>query len=419
MNRRHVTTAAASAALLAIAGFGITACTPPPLEGVTAYEGATIIVGDGSAPIENATIVVDHAEIMAIGSSTDVEVPAGAARVDLTGKTIMPAIIDTHTHVRQTPEELTQDLKQRAYFGVGATLALGTDSPEIVAMRDQMIPGAARFLSAGLGITAPEPGRSVAPYSQPYNITTIEEGRQAVRDQAALGVDIIKIWVDDRGGQFDKLNPELYGAIIDEANTHSLDVTAHIFALEDAKGLLNAGISSFAHSIRDMDADDEVMEMFTQHPDFVLIPNLSGRGAPTDLTWLQGSLPVDELERMEAGNVDNAEVNERFMIQARNLARMSDAGIKISMGTDGNRPWGAHVEMEDMVISGMTPMDVIVASTGDAAAFLKLDEAGTLMAGKSADFIVLDANPAEDINNTRKISSVFLRGEAVDRTAYP
>lgn len=419
MHRKKLTTMAATAALFAIAGLGITACTPPPLEGVTAYEGATVIIGDGSAPIENATIVVDHEKISLIGAADSVEVPAGAARVDVTGKTIMPTLIDTHTHVRQSPEELTQDLKRRAYFGVGATLALGTDSPEIVAMSDQTILGAARFFSAGLGITAPEPGRSVAPYSQPYNITTPEEGRQAVRDQAALGVDIIKIWVDDRGGQFDKLSPELYGAIIDEAKINNLRVTAHIFALEDAKGLLNAGVASFAHSVRDMDVDDEIMEMFTQHPDFVLIPNLSGRGAPTDLSWLQGSLPADEFERLEAGNVENPEVNERFMIQARNLVRMNDAGINITMGTDGNRPWGAHVEMEDMVISGMSPMDVIVSSTGDAAAFLNLTDTGTLTVGKNADFIVLDANPVDDITNTRKISQVFLKGEAVDRTAYP
>ncbi len=419
MHRRTITKFAAGAAAVVMVGLGLSSCTPPPLEGVTAYEGATVIVGDGSAPIENATIVVDQDKISLIGPSGDVDVPAGAARVDVSGKTIMPTLVDTHTHVRQSPEELIQDLKRRAYFGVSATLALGTDSAQIVGMRAQAIPGAARFFSAGLGITAPEGGRSFAPFTGPYHISTAEEGRQAVQEQAALGVDMIKIWVDDRNERYDKLTPDLYGPIIEEAHANNLRVTAHIYDLSDAKGLLDANVDSYAHSVRDMDVDEEFLGMLPDHPDFVLIPNLSSRGAPTDYSWLQGIVPNDEFDAIQKGNVEDPEVNERFQIQARNLVAMNDAGVKITMGTDGNRPWGAHVEMEDMVIAGMPVMDVIVSSTGDAAVFLGLEDTGTLTVGKNADFLVLDGNPLDDITNTRKISQVFLSGEALDRTAYP
>ena len=90
--------------------------------------------------------------------------------------------------------------------------------------------------------------------------------------------------------------------------------------------------------------------------------------------------------------------------------------MRITLGTDGNRPWGPHEEMQDMVLAGMTPMEVIVAATRNSAEFLRIVDAGMLEAGKSADFIVLDANPLDDITNTRRISTVILRGAAVDRT---
>jgi imidazolonepropionase-like amidohydrolase len=128
-------------------------------------------------------------------------------------------------------------------------------------------------------------------------------------------------------------------------------------------------------------------------------------------------MAADEFAKLEAENIDRPQVVKDFYgIQSRNLGKMNAAGVKITMGTDGNRPWGAHEEMEDMVLSGMTPAQVIVAATRNGAELLRIADAGTLAAGKSADFIVLDANPLDDITNTRKISSVVLRGVAVDRS---
>jgi cytosine/adenosine deaminase-related metal-dependent hydrolase len=317
MHRANRVAVAAVVAVSVLAGVVI----PAAAQSVTAFEGARLIVGDGRV-IENATLVVDGTKIAHAGAAADLHVPPGATRVSLAGKTVMPMLIDTHSHLSATRDAIVRDLRSRAYYGVGAVLSLGTDTYEVLDMRGQTIPGGARFLSAGRGITMPEPGRTTVPYW----VSSGAEGQKAVEELAAHKVDLVKIWVDTRDGKYKKLTPEIYGAIIDEAHKRGLRVTAHI-----------------------------------------------------------------------------------------SLAKLNAAGVHITLGTDGNRPWGPHEEMQDMVLAGMTPMEVLVAATRNSAEFLRIVDAGTLEAGKSADFIVLDANPLDDITNTRRISAVVLRGAAVDR----
>jgi len=397
---------AAFAAVVLLAGSAI-----PALAQVTAYEGARLIVGDGRV-IENATLVVDGARLAQAGAAAGVRVPSGAKRVDLRGRTVMPMIVDTHVHLSTTREGLERDLRARAYWGVSAALSLGLDGFALLDVRKQVLPGAARFFSAGRGITMPEPGRTTAPFW----VTTVAEGRKAVDEDAAHQVDIVKIWVDTRDGKFKKLTPEIYGAIIDEAHKRGLRVTAHLFDLEDAKGLVRAGVDALAHGVRDKDIDDDFVALFKAHPTLVLTPNLPERGVKVDLNWVKAGLSPEDFAKLEKANVDNPKAQAFFGIQARNLARLNAAGARITLGTDGNRPWGPHEEMQDMVAAGMTPAQVIIAATRNGAEFLRIADSGTLQPGKSADFIVLDANPLDDIANTRRISQVILRGAAVDRS---
>jgi len=409
MRRATILSLATATIAAVLAGLSVPASGQAP---VTAFEGARIIVGDGSQVIEKGTIVVNGTTIQAIGAN--VQVPAGAQRVNLAGKTVMPMILDTHIHAPATREQMIRDLRRRAYWGIGAAMSMGTDTTDVVfKVRDETknMPGTARLLTAGRGVTGIEKGREPAAYW----VGTVAEARKVVQENAAKRPDIIKIWVDDRDNTVPKLTPELYGAIIDEAHKAKIRVTAHIFDLEDGKGLLKANVDAFAHSVRDRDVDQEFLSMMKQRPNVTVNPNLPSPGKMWDIAWLQGKIPADEYAGVQKANVNDPKQADMYGIQARNLKKLSDQGARIVLGTDGNIPWAPHQEMEAMAMAGMTPMQVIVAATGRAAEFLRITDTGTLQAGKNADLIVLDANPLDNITNTRRISAVYLRGEMVER----
>jgi len=407
------------ASLFSIALFWATGYLTPPVEAqqpasVTVFEGARLIAGDGSAPVADSAFIVENGRFTAVGRKGQLKVPAGAARVDLSGKTVMPAIIDAHKHLSPKRTELVEQLQHFAYYGIGATMSLGQDTgDEVYEVRAETIPNAARYHTAGRGLTGPEPMRSHAPFF----VTTEAEARKDVDEMAAKKVDILKIWVDDRDHTVTKLSPELYRAAIDEAHKKGLRTIAHIFTLEDAKGVLRAGIDNFAHSVRDKDVDDEYIKLVKAKPNFIVDPNLPDRGVKVDRSWLRYSMIAAEFQKVQAESKDDPKAQAFFGIQCRNVARLNKEGIKIALGSDGPIPWAGLEEMADMAGCGMTPAQVIVAATRNAADLMNLTDAGTVAARKSADFIVLDANPLDDITNTRRIASVYLRGSQVDRAA--
>ena len=406
------------------------------------FEGAVLIDGHGGAPVDGAAFLVEDGVFAWVGRQGEQAAPAGAERVDLSGKTVIPALVDAHQHIgltnvkdgshstdNYTRANLVEHLERSAYHGVAATMSLGLEFDEALAfeMRSAVIPNAARFLTSGRGIAATPTAGPQQEYRLgiPRGAQTGAEGRTAVEELDRHGVDVIKIWVDDRGGAVPKLEPEVYRAIIAEAHGRGMRVVSHLGStsgLADAKDLIRAGIDGFAHTVRDRDVDEEYMALVRERPDVWTIPNLPGSPVThDDLPWLGETLPLFEIEnlRAQAERLEAEGPGESFELQCRNLARNREAGMTIGMGTDSgvSVAWTTHTELRDMADCGLTPMEAIEAATRVNAEILGLDDLGAVAAGKSASFVVLDANPLDDITNTRRIASVYLRGERVDREA--
>lgn len=439
---------------------------------VTVFEGARLITGDGSAPIENSAFLVENNLFTRVGRRGELQVPTGAARVDLTGKTVMPAMVDLHGHLGFqhvndgtmakeffTRENLIDHLERLAYNGVGAVVGVGDleDRSDLhggrtnwgdvpLQVREEVVPNAALFRTAGTGIAWPGSGAQGHPsrVDVSYPVTTVEEARAAVQDYVRMKPEFIKIWVDNRGGTKPTLTPVLYRAIIEEARKYNVPVGVHNVTLADAKELMRAGDEGWLHvPVRGGEAvDDELISIVKERiakndrPNIWMTPALitawmltQGGGRPA---WLDDPLLRDTyspkhieeywgepLKNMTPDAVERA--RKDFELQGRNAMRLRAAGMRIVTGTDTGQSrfligYFNQLDMESLVAMGMTPMETIVAATRDAAKTAHVNS-GMVAPGKNADFIVLDANPLEKIGNTRRINKVFLRGQEVDRAA--
>ena len=390
---------------------------------VTAFVGARIWDGTGAEAISNGLMLVRDGRIQYVGERGDVPLPSGATVVNVNGRTIIPGLINTHGHVGGTGpynrENLTRQLRLYAEYGVTTVNSLGGDGTEGIALRDeQSMTGLdrARIFVAGAVVTG----------------NTVDAALAQVQENADMGVDWMKLRVDDFLGNSQKMSPQIYSAIIDRSHKLGLRLASHLFYLSDAKALMRAGTDFIAHSVRDMDVDQEFLGMLAASG-ICYTPTLTREVS----TYVYESRPnffddpfffshfdqaVQEpflTPARQASSARSAPYKEALRVALRNLKAIVDAGLPVVMGTDTGpdgrfQGYFEHMELDLMAEAGLTPEQVLRSSTGLAAECLRLDdEIGTLRPNRWADFIVLTENPLDDIRNARSIESVWIAGEAL------
>jgi imidazolonepropionase-like amidohydrolase len=382
-----------------------------------AFIGARIIDGNGKAAIEKATIVTRAGRIDAVGPS--VKIPAGAERIDVSGKTIIPGLINGHGHVSNLDQ-----LGLYARYGVTAVFSLGGDKE--IGLRDETRreQQTASLSRTRLYIAGPIP-----------TSTTADDARRAVDAIAAAKTDIVKFRLDDNLGRGTKMPVEAYTAILDEAHKKGMRVAVHIVTLADAKAVLRLGADVIAHSVRDEEVDDEFLALmkknkayycptlvrevstfiYGEKPSFLTDPFFMNDGNKAEMKQAQDPAFQEKMRTDRNGQW----YKEHLPVAMRNLKKVYDSGVPVVMGTDTGPPYRfqgyfEHMELEYMVKAGLTPMQALVSATSTAAHALNAaEQVGAIKAGNWADFVVLAANPLDDIANTRKIESVWIAGNRV------
>jgi imidazolonepropionase-like amidohydrolase len=412
-----------------------------------------IFDGTGTTPLKTASILIKDGRISEIG---DGEFPSAAEVIDASGKTVLPGLVDMHSHLLSggfdsitdvidafDPPTQKRALQQMLYWGVTTTYSPVQPVDVGVNLRNQVDRGdfaGPRLFISGPGFTAPNGwAGSLLPLAR-LEPTSPEEADDQVASLADAKVNILKIYYDTQCCAFvhplPKLETRIMERIIDAAHRNNLKVMLHAYDNRYHVDALRAGVDILAHSAVTAPVDDEYIELARKANALYLSTLSVYHDAFDEISlrkfvaqdFVQNSVRKQTLDTLvEGGPLDqfltitkkNYIKDQLPTIQA-NLKKVSDAGVAIGVGPDtgvmGAFPGiSVHREMELMVQAGVEPVDVLVGATKTAAEYLGEKELGTIAAGKIADLTVVNGNPFEDIKQTRNIELVIKDGKVVDR----
>lgn len=406
----------------------------------TLIHNGTLIDGQGGAPIPNASVLLENNRIHTVGGA-HIPVPVGdVQRIDAQGGCILPGLIDLHVHIalqfgdtRQmiaTPFSLNfykvvEHMRQTLEAGIttvrdagGADLGMkqAVDQGHILGPRLQIsviplsITGGHLDFWQLSGISTP----LIQTYpGMPDGICDgVSEVRKKVREVLRAGADIVKIC--STGGvmsptdhpDFTQFSPKELAVIVEEASfRRGTKVMSHAQGTQGVKNAVVAGVHSIEHGIY---LDDEVIDLMLEHGTYV-VPTLIAPLAVVEIGEATGSMPAHAVRKAK----------EVIEAHRDSIARAYERGVKIGMGTDAAvMPHGTNLrELGLMTEIGMSPMEVIVATTKVAAECLGWeDRIGTIEPGKLADVIITRTDPIKDIRsleNTDNISVVIKDGKVV------
>ncbi len=425
----------------------------------TAIEHVRLVDGTGRAAQNDVTVILQGPRIQAIRPGTPplTALPPGTVVVDAHGETMIPGLINAHGHLAQvdgtrqsstyyTEPHVLAELRQYEHYGVLDMLALGLNRDLVYQIRTQQqagnLDGASVFVAdRGIGVSGGSPPGPHAD-DQVYLPKTADEARRNVDEAAARETNYIKVWVDDLYGKAPKMQPAVYAAVIDEAHKHHIPVAAHVYALADAKSLVDAGVDVLAHSVRDQRVDrelitamkrqgtyyiptltvDESAFVFADHPELLNDPFVERASTPAELDKLRS----DAHRKSVRDDPQTAQHRKDFAMAKTNLLLMYSAGVRVAFGTDsGANPvrlpgYAEHRELQLMVSAGLTPMQALHCATATNAKLLGIDQqSGTLTPGMKADFLLLERDPLSDIGNTQRILSIWHNGTKGDPWVTP
>ncbi|AKQ67758.1 hypothetical protein A176_004670 [Myxococcus hansupus] len=419
---------------------------------VTVLRGVRVIDGRGGPPLENASVVIQGDTLLRVGPVDAVEIPASATVLELPGRTVVPGLISNHSHLGMTQgtdaggqnyhrDNIARQLVRFESYGVTTVTSLGLNTPLISALQKEVeagtLPGASIFSGdRGIGVPEGAPPMKVVE-NQLYRPATPEAARADVRETATRHPAFVKVWVDDFGGTVrNKMTPEVYTAVVDEAHRNGLRVAAHIHDLEDAKRLVAAGADVLAHGVRDQEVDSELVAAMKARGTWY-IPTLGLNESfylyAEGPTWMaepffRAALSPDLARQLDdpawrASVLDDgktAPVNKQALaINLKNVKTLHDAGVRIGFGTDsGATPvripgFAEHRELKLLTEAGLTPLQALRLATANAAELLGLQDRGVIEPGRRADLLVVQGDPSTNIEDLSRIESVWHRGRQV------